>query len=111
MNALRLRFDKVAVAFVDKVRLALLPYLPKGGILVFTVTAPIRKDSKTADALIAQIRKRLRGSLLKHEYRTTINDNHIRVRFHSAKGKRRVLGFVHNPGDTDAIFEKAIVGR
>lgn len=108
MPSPRLRFDKVAIAFVDKVRAALVPHLPKGGLLVFTVTAPIRKDSKTADALIALLRDLLQSESLANEYRTTINGNGIRVRLHLAKGKRQVLGFVHNPGDTKALFESAI---
>jgi hypothetical protein len=108
MNAPRLRFDKVAIAFVDKVRAALLPHLPKGGILVFTVTAPIRKDSKTADALVALLGELLRSDSLNDEYRTAINGNDVRVRLYRAKGKRQVLGFAHNPGNTDAIFEAAI---
>ncbi len=107
MSRPRLRFDRVAIAFVDKVRAALLPYVPQGGVLIFTVTAPIRKDSETSEALIVLLRELLRSDSLTNEHHTEINGNRIRVRLHAAEGNAHVLGFVHNPGDTDAIFEAA----
>lgn len=76
--------------------------------MIFTITAPIRKDSRTAAELIALLRQLLQSDSLTKEYRTAINGNDIRVRLHPAKAKRHVLGFVHNPGDTESIFEKAI---
>ncbi len=111
MSAPRLRFDKVAIGFVNRLREALLPDLPKGGVLVFTITAPIRKDSKTAGELIALLRQLLQSDSLTKEYRTAINGNDIRARLHRARGKRHVLGFVHNPGNTESIFEKAGDGK
>lgn len=91
-----LRFDRVAVAFVARLRDELSQYVPAGKTLVVTCTAPIRKDSKTAAELIEVLGDALARGRVRLEFKKTINDNRIRARL--VKGApERVVGFVHNP--------------
>ena len=52
----RLRFDKVAVGLVSRLQAALGAAVPADRIVMLTVTAPIRQDSKTTAALEDRIR-------------------------------------------------------
>ena len=105
LSQVRLRFDKVALRFVDDMRSALHAFVPDGMTLVFTITAPIRLASKTA----ALLEDKMRGALARrvvHLDLGEINGNQIRVRLvRGVSGGPGVIGFVHNPDcDTDGLF-------
>jgi hypothetical protein len=94
----RLRFDKVAVRFVDDLRSALHEAVPNGKTLVLTVTAPIRQSGKTAAAFAERMRDGMARRSARLDIRETIEGNQIRARLVKAAGPAKVIGFVHNPG-------------
>ncbi|MBV8583849.1 MAG: hypothetical protein JO241_07615 [Candidatus Eremiobacteraeota bacterium] len=98
-----LRFDRVALHFVDRLRRALRDDVPTGATLLLTCTAPIRQSSKTAAALEATVRRALSGKRPAAELRASVEGNDVRARLVSTavRGSPNVLGFVHNP-DVDA---------
>src|SRR5215831_13671473 len=53
----RLRFDRVALGLIDRLRSALSGSLPDGRTVIVTITAPIRLPSRTAGAMEERIRK------------------------------------------------------
>ncbi len=92
----RLRFDKVALRFVDTVKGALGDAVPDGATVAFTIAAPIRVASKTAVELEEKIRKHLGRRSCKAEIREAIQGNDIRVRIlKSPRGTPKAVGFVH----------------
>lgn len=107
ISRVQLRFDRVALRFIDDVRSALHAVVPDGMTLMFTITAPIRLASKTA----ATLEEKARGALARRSVRValneTINGNQVRVRLVKGASKEtRVVGFVHNPGsDPDILFD------
>jgi hypothetical protein len=94
----RLRFDRVALAFVRRLQDSLRQVVPDNKTVILTVTAPIWLPSKTAAALEDKIRNCLARGSAQAEVRDTILGNQIRVRV--VKGGSRhtsnVIGFVHN---------------
>jgi hypothetical protein len=103
----RLRFDRVAMRFVGDVRSALHEVVPDGKMLMFTITAPIRLASKTADVLESRVRSLLARRTEPIDLTETIHGNQIRVRLlgGGVKGTTKVIGFVHNPdSDPDVLF-------
>ena len=102
---LRLRFDKVALRFVGRLKTALANVVPEGQIVVFTICAPIRLPGKTAVALENMVR----FGLSEAERHEIVHDNKIRIRRLSGpKPMPRVLGFVHSvESDAGAILALA----
>ena len=102
-----LRFDRVALRFVDDVQLALHEVVPDGHVLIFTITAPLRLASKTATTLTERVRRVLPRQPAKLDLNEMINGNQIRVRLvKGASNGAKVIGFVHNPDcDQEILFD------
>jgi hypothetical protein len=103
---LRLRFDKVALRLVGRLKAALASVVPEGQTLVFTISAPIRLPAKTAAALEDMVRSAPPGA----ERREMVHDNAVRTRRLKGVSKHmpKVLGFVHNvESDAGAILALA----
>ena len=56
VSRIHLRFDRVALRFVDDVQSSLNAIVPDGNTLMFTITAPIRLAAKTAIMLAEKVR-------------------------------------------------------
>jgi hypothetical protein len=52
----RLRFDKVALRLVGRLKAALASAVPEGQTVIFTISAPIRLPGKTVEALETMMR-------------------------------------------------------
>jgi hypothetical protein len=103
----RLRFDRVALAFIGRLQAALRGSVPDGEIVIVTITAPIWLASKTAAAVEDKIRTGLARRPAKLEVKDTIHGNQIRVRVVKGVPRRasKVIGFVHNPdSDPDVLL-------
>lgn len=96
---IRLRFDRVVVAVVSRVRAALANAIPESQAVIFTLTAPIKLPARTAAALESLVRDGLPDG----EHRGTVHGNGVRVRRLTGLPRHRpkLLGFVHNP-ESDA---------
>lgn len=94
----RLRFDKVVIRLVKRLRDALSDEVPAGATVVFTLAAPIRLAAKTAAALEAKIRLCLEHG--PDEFVESIHGNLVRVCLVSGgpRPSPKVVGFVHSPG-------------
>ncbi|HUZ13744.1 MAG TPA: hypothetical protein VMU93_12960 [Caulobacteraceae bacterium] len=106
----RLRFDKVAVGLVGRLRAALSQAVADGEAVVLTVTAPIRSPAKTAAALEGLIRDLLARRSAPADAEATICGNRIRVRLVRGVPRRapKLIGFVHNrESDPDALVRLA----
>ena len=102
-----LRFDRVALGLVRRLRAGLSEVVPDGEAVVLTVTAPIRLPAKTAAALESRIRDGLAGRPTRVEIEETICGNQVRARLVRGVSKRssKVIGFVHNPdSDPDLLL-------
>ena len=106
---IRLRFDRVAVALVDRVRAALQGLLPRDRTVVITCTAPIRLAAKTA-ATLEETTRSLIGSRTAAVQTALVHGNQVQVAIlrGSPAGAGRVVGFVHNPGCDPAVFLELI---
>jgi hypothetical protein len=102
-----LRFDKVALGFVARIRDELSELVPAGKTLVVTCTAPIRKDSATSAELVELLAAAMARSGGRLEFDKTIHGNRIRARMVKRASARahKVVGFVHNP---DVDVEKLL---
>ena len=100
----RLRFDRVAIGFVQRLRAALSESVPEGRTVVVTITAPIWKDSKTAAALEPEIRKLLAARRSKLEIALHRNRIQVRVLKGGVATTPKLLGFVHNPDPGPAVL-------
>jgi len=102
----RLRFDRVALGLVDRLRSALCRSVPDGRTAIVTITAPIRLPSRTAIAMEEKIRKLLATRAAPARLTGTIHGNEIQV--HLLKGgtgrTARLIGFVHNPDSDPTIL-------
>jgi len=99
-----LRFDKVAIRLIERLKTTFDETVPKGVTVVFTITAPIRLASKTAAALEHEIRTLLRRKTPGRQ-KQVIHGNHIRIGLLSDKSGRaaKVIGFVHN-SDSESLL-------
>jgi hypothetical protein len=97
----RLRFDKVALELLQRMRDGLQDSVPDGKTIVFTVTAPIRQSGKTAAELEEAVRRGLARRTL--DIRETIQGNGIRARLVKG-GNPKVVGFVHNPDPNSDVL-------
>ena len=77
----RLRFDKVVTRIMEHLQAALGKTVPDGGIVLLTITAPIRVASKTASALEAKMQTLLRRGSPRRDVKEKIFGNRIRIRF------------------------------
>jgi hypothetical protein len=102
---LRLRFDKVALRLVGRLKAVLASIVPEGETVVFTITSPIRLPGKTALAL-----ENMAPGPPDAERREIIHDNEVRIRRlrEVPKHMPKVLGFVHN-AESDAGVILALV--
>ncbi|HEY6326923.1 MAG TPA: hypothetical protein VIW73_10480 [Candidatus Cybelea sp.] len=95
---LGLRFDKVALAFIDDIQRAG-DWVPRGRVLIVTLTAPIRQHTKTSTAILERIRGALAAAPAGLRIDETIYGNGVCVRL--AKNGRHypstVVAVVHNP--------------
>jgi hypothetical protein len=98
-----LRFDKVARRLIGHVQEALRASVPKGKVVLVTVTAPMHLASRTASALEAAVRDQLARETMQADCNLSIHGNQVRVRLVQSRTKlcSNVIGYVHNPG-TDA---------
>ncbi|HEV2341390.1 MAG TPA: hypothetical protein VGS15_06290 [Candidatus Acidoferrales bacterium] len=96
----RLRFDKVVVRLMVHLQVTLGKTVPDGGIVLLTITAPIRVASKTASALEAKIQTLLQRGSPRRDVTETIFGNRIRIRFWRGQSgsSPKLIGFVHNSG-------------
>jgi hypothetical protein len=94
----RLRFDRVARRVVARLQAALRESVPDGTTVLFTITAPIRRAAKTAEALQVTIRAHL-ARRTPVPYQGSIHGNQIGIRVvHNASRQiSKVIGLVHNP--------------
>lgn len=99
---IRLRFDRVVVAVVGRVKAALATVIPEGEAVIFTLTAPIELPAKTAAALESLVRDGLPDG----EHRGIVHGNGVRVRRLAGVSKHmpKVLGFVHNPASDAGLI-------
>lgn len=95
---LGLRFDKVALAFIDAMQRAG-DRVPRGRVLIVTVTAPIRLHTKTSAAVRERIHEALAAAPADLRIDETIYGNRACARL--AKNGRgypsNVIAVVHNP--------------
>ena len=108
----RLRFDKVALELLRRMRDGLQDGVPDGRTVVFTVTAPIRQSGKTAAGFAEAIETGLarRAAL---DIKETIQGNAVRARLVKG-GNPKVIGFIHNPDpNSDVLLDltQALLGQ
>jgi hypothetical protein len=104
----RLRFDRVAVGLVRRLKDSLHESVPDERAVILTVSAPIRLPSKTAAALEDVIRTALVHRPVPKECKHTIHGNRVRVRLAKCGSKQesKVIGLVHNPdSDPDMLLD------
>jgi hypothetical protein len=102
----RLRFDKVVISLIRRLRAVLDKAVPEGSTVVFAMTAPIRLAAGTASLLAARIRISLADG--PDEFVETIHGNevHVRVVSDAPRNAPRLVGFVHSPGaDSRLLIE------
>lgn len=102
----RLRFDRVALGLVERLRTALAGSVPDGRTVIVTITAPIRLPSRTATAMDETIRRLVASRAAPARRTDTIHGNEIQV--HLLKGgtgrTAKLIGFVHNPDSDPSIL-------
>jgi len=99
---LRLRFDKVVVRVVGRLKAALSGIAPEGEAIIFTLTAPIRLPGKTAVEMERMAREGSPGG--------EVHGNQVRIRRLTGlpANAPKVLGFVHNPeSDAETLLDIA----
>ncbi|MBV9148967.1 MAG: hypothetical protein JO024_03815 [Candidatus Eremiobacteraeota bacterium] len=102
-----LRFDQVALRFIERLQNALEEAVPAGKTLIVIVTAPIRMPAKTAAAVEERISNFLAQGPKRRDFRDTINENEVWARLAPGvvRGQSRVMAFVQNPdADSDALL-------
>jgi predicted phosphohydrolase len=107
---LRLRFDKVVLRLVGRLKASLADMVPEGQAVIFTVTAPIKVPGRTAAALERLVRDGLPDGHTPDIIHGTIHGNQVRLRRVTglAAGRPKVVGFVHNPDpNADLILSLA----
>jgi hypothetical protein len=95
----RLRYDKVVVRLIERLRASLSESVPEGKTVIVTITAPIRQWSKTAAEIDAIVRSLLTRRSTEAAAKKTIHGNRVSIRLVSGGSKRtpKVVGYVHNP--------------
>ena len=106
----RLRFDRVVLRLLERLRTALRDAVPSGVTVTLTVTAPIRLASRTAATVEEKIRGLLEQRSGHDELTDTINTNEVRIRLMrgSKTSPSTLAGFVHNrDSDPTILFDLA----
>ena len=109
---LGLRFDRVVVQVLDRLRRFVDAAQPEGVTVVLTLTAPIRAPAKTAVALEQEMAALLQTRDLGSERSAILFGNRAELRLVERASRQgpRLLGFVHNP-DVDAARVLELVER
>ena len=110
VSRLGLRFDRVVVRLLDRLRCFLGAGKPEGVTVLLTLTAPIRGPGKTAAALEQEIAALLKAGGAESEWSGILYGNRAQLRVveHATRGRPKLLGFVHNPEvDAAEILELA----
>ncbi|CAA6603395.1 conserved hypothetical protein [Rhodospirillaceae bacterium LM-1] len=108
-SKLGLRFDRVVIGLVGRLRAFAEDVVPEGTTVLVAVTAPIRVPAKTTAALKERIGALLAGAA-RHE-KSTIHGNRTTIRIveHRTRQAPKFLGFVHNPdSDPDRLFDLVV---
>lgn len=96
-----LRFDKVALGLVRRLREALDDAVPDGMTVIVTCTAPIRLAAKTEAALKEHVKTCLARPTARWAGTIHGNETHIRLVKSGPRQAPKLIGFAHNP-ETDA---------
>lgn len=110
ISAPRLRFDKVANRFMERLRTFVRRSMPDGATMLLTVTAPIRLPSKTAAALEERIGIFLEMPEPLKDEEGKIHGNRVRIQVltEGPVEAAKLVGFVHNSdSDTSVLLEVA----
>jgi hypothetical protein len=101
-----LRFDRVALGLIARLRAALHEAVPDHETLLVTITAPIRLPAKTAAAMAEQIGSFVATRAAPARLTDRIHGNDIQA--HVLKGATtrtsKLIGFVHNPDSEPTIL-------
>lgn len=99
ISKLGLRFDKVAVRFLNNIRSAITKDIPDGTMMLLTITAPIKLPQKTEIEICEQISDFINTNKLQTSRKIIAfyNKIHIKIIDVSKKQTERFVGFVHNP--------------
>lgn len=116
LPTVRLRFDRLALRFVQTLQVSLGATIPDSRTLLVTITAPICLPAKTAATLEERIRRGLAGGRAGVQIKETIHRNRITARLLQGRlaGNASVIGFVHNPDTDPAVLAEvmqALLGR
>lgn len=106
-----LRFDKVARSLIEHVKKSIRGAVPRGTVVVFTVAAPIRQDSKTRAKIGETILVLLRRPATRVENAITFLTNRIRIRIvkTGSRSTPKVVGFIHNPATSaEGLLDRVI---
>jgi hypothetical protein len=109
-SALGLRFDRVVVRVLGRLRAFADDVVPDGQSVILTVSAPIRLPAKTADRLEDEITALLATSAPSRERCARILGNDVRLRLVKESSGRgcKLIGFVHNPqANTQQLLDAA----
>jgi hypothetical protein len=96
----RLRFDRVAQTFSATIQSALSGYVPEHHALLLTISAPIRRASRTASELESRLRVLLSPTTPRRELLPgSLHGNRIGAELLTAASREapKILVFVHNP--------------
>jgi len=100
-SRLGLRFDRVVVRILADVRRFADGATPAGVTVLLTLTAPIRRPAKTANALEQEIGALLTAGAAGEDRTARLWGNDVRLRLVRNGSKHKLIGFVHNP-ESDA---------
>jgi hypothetical protein len=108
----RLRFDKVATRFIERLQAAIGATVPASTTVLLAVTAPIRLPSKTADSLEEKIQALLTRRSSGRDQKDIIHGNRVQIRLLRDESGRapKMIGFVHN-SDTDPLLLFNLTGE
>jgi hypothetical protein len=106
----RLRYDRVAIRFIQSLRGALREALPGSTAAIFTASAPIKLPKKAVPAIVEKIRSHLAGKSKATEIKAAILGNRIRIRILSKESAPapEAVGFVLTAGsNSDIVLDTA----
>lgn len=103
VTKLGLRFDKVVVRLLGNLREYVEQINPNEGVILLTITAPIKLPAKTEHELKGQIRDIFNSGFPAGYRRINVFQNQVCLSTvgRSSKKNSKFVGLVHNPG-TDA---------
>jgi len=101
-----LRFDRVALGLIARLRAVLHEAVPVHETVLVTVTAPIRLPAKTAAAMAERIRSLVATRAAPARLADRIHGNDIQAQVLKGGTSRtsRLIGFVHNPDSDPTIL-------